>query len=186
MSGCSLNEKEEVRAATCSPSISASELRSSSVSPSEKYCCSLSPLKFTNGSTATECGGGAKAAADGVKCLEIQKYAGAAKTTTAMATIATSGGFDRRDARTGSLIAAVAPDPALIGDSSGDSRRFIRSTKLGGVSPAGRRVHCTCRKRSGTSARASLVSSMTTGTRNARRSDMSPERSTANLQSRRK
>src|SRR5215472_691305 len=61
MSGCSLNENEEVRPATCSPSISASELSSSSVSPSEKYSCSLSPLRFTNGKTAIECGGGANA-----------------------------------------------------------------------------------------------------------------------------
>src|ERR1700741_4380723 len=43
--------------------MSASELSSSSVSPSEKYSCSLSPLKLTNGSTAMECGGGLKAAA---------------------------------------------------------------------------------------------------------------------------
>src|SRR5215469_5438333 len=62
-SGCSLNEKDEVRAATCSPSISASELSNSSVSPSEKYSCSLSPLKLTNGSTAMECGGGEKTTA---------------------------------------------------------------------------------------------------------------------------
>src|SRR5262249_50059359 len=61
ISGCSLNEKEEVRAATCSPSMWDKELSSSSVSPSEKYSCSLSPLIFTNGRTATECGGGEKA-----------------------------------------------------------------------------------------------------------------------------
>src|ERR1700758_1433636 len=57
-----LNEKEEVRAATCSSLISARELSSSSVRPSEKYSWSLSPLMFTNGSTAIECGGGLKAA----------------------------------------------------------------------------------------------------------------------------
>ena len=56
-----LNENAEVRAATCSSLISLSELSSSSVSPSEKYSCSLSPLIFTNGSTAIECGGGANA-----------------------------------------------------------------------------------------------------------------------------
>src|SRR6185312_1467011 len=39
----------------------ARELRISSVSPSEKYSCSFSPLMFTNGSTAMECGGGLKA-----------------------------------------------------------------------------------------------------------------------------
>src|SRR5438552_1756080 len=38
----------------------ARELRSSSVSPSEKYSCFGSPLIFTNGSTAIECSGGAK------------------------------------------------------------------------------------------------------------------------------
>src|SRR6516225_11619468 len=41
----------------------ARELRISSVNPSEKYSCSLSPLMFTNGSTAMECGGGLKPAA---------------------------------------------------------------------------------------------------------------------------
>src|SRR4029077_1340883 len=62
MSGCSpWNEKDEVRAATCSSLIRESELSSSSVSPSEKYSCSLSPLRFTNGSTAIECGGGLNA-----------------------------------------------------------------------------------------------------------------------------
>src|SRR5215469_7107512 len=57
-----LNEKDDVRAETCSSVMRASELRISSVSPSEKYSCSLSPLIFTNGSTATECGGGLRAA----------------------------------------------------------------------------------------------------------------------------
>src|SRR5438309_7619609 len=147
MSGCSLNENEEVRAATCNPLISASELSSSSVSPSEKYSCSLSPLRFTNGSTAIECGGGLKPVADGVKCFEIQKYAGPAKTT-----IANSTGFDRQVARTGSLSSGAAPDTALNGDSSGDNRCFIRSTKAGGISPPGRRVHCTARNASGTKA----------------------------------
>jgi hypothetical protein len=52
-----LKENADVRAATCSSLISLSELSSSSVSPSEKYSCSLSPLRFTNGSTAIECGG---------------------------------------------------------------------------------------------------------------------------------
>ena len=55
-----LKSNEEVRAATCSSLIRESELSSSSVSPSEKYSCSLSPLMFTNGSTAKECRGGAK------------------------------------------------------------------------------------------------------------------------------
>ena len=58
-----------MRAATCSPLIRESELRSSSVSPSEKYSCSLSPLMFTNGSTAIECGGGLKLVTDGRRSL---------------------------------------------------------------------------------------------------------------------
>ena len=57
-----LNENAEVRAATWSSLISLRELSSSSVRPSEKYYCSLSRLIFTKGSTAIECGGGAKAA----------------------------------------------------------------------------------------------------------------------------
>src|SRR6516164_1240122 len=61
MSGCSLNEKDEARAATRSPSISTRELMSSSVRPSEKYSWSLSPLMLTNGSTAMEGGGGGTA-----------------------------------------------------------------------------------------------------------------------------
>src|SRR5215467_3304154 len=56
-----LKEKDEVRAVTCSSLMRARELRISSVSPSEKYSCSLSPLMFTNGNTAIECGGGLKA-----------------------------------------------------------------------------------------------------------------------------
>ena len=51
-----------MRAATCSyVDLERVSWSSSSVSPSEKYSCSLSPLRFTNGSTARECGGGAKA-----------------------------------------------------------------------------------------------------------------------------
>src|SRR6516165_1180842 len=94
-----------------------SELSSSSVSPSEKYSCSLSPLKFTNGSTAMECGGGLKAvgaavagAAGGVggdaacfknvsanRCPRCVKYASAAKTTTA--TVTHCAGFDHEGPR---------------------------------------------------------------------------------------
>src|SRR5262249_54926860 len=110
-SGCSRNEKDEVRAATCSPSMSARELSSSSVSPSEKYSCSLSPLKLTNGSTAIECGGGLKTAATGtplvvdadgarfeIQSLSTAKYAVAPKTT---ATVAPSSPcFDSRAACT--------------------------------------------------------------------------------------
>src|ERR1700758_1089298 len=71
MSGCCpWNENDEVRAATCSSLIRESESSSSSVKPSEKYSCSLSPLMFTNGSTAIECGGGLKAA-DGIPLDEV-------------------------------------------------------------------------------------------------------------------
>src|SRR5882762_8785407 len=83
MSGCSpWNENDDVRAATRSSLIRVSELRSSSVRPSEKYSCSLSPLKFTNGSTAIEYGGGEKragpalagtAAGVGGGCFRTQK-----------------------------------------------------------------------------------------------------------------
>src|SRR6516225_10225968 len=126
-----LKENAEVRAATCSSWISAMELSSSSASPSERYSCSLSPLMFTKGSTAIECGGGAKAAADRVQCFEIQKYTGAAEMITAA--IASRNGFHRRDGGTRSPIPGAALETALNGDSSGDSRRLIRSTKAGGV-----------------------------------------------------
>ena len=64
------------------------------------------------------------------------------RTMTTTATIASSAGFDRREVGTGSWIAgsstrATAGGPSDRCDSSGDSRRFIRSTKAGGVSPAG-------------------------------------------------
>src|SRR5205807_7722413 len=58
-----LNEKADVRAETCNSLMRVREFSISSVSPSEKYSCSLSPLMFTNGNTAIECGGGEKAAA---------------------------------------------------------------------------------------------------------------------------
>src|SRR5208283_406054 len=57
-----LKEKEDVRALTCSSLIRTREFRISSVRPSERYSCSLSPLMLTNGNTAIECGGGLKAA----------------------------------------------------------------------------------------------------------------------------
>src|ERR1700689_4154158 len=113
--------------------------------------------------------------------------------TTSTAIVSKSTAFERKNAGTGfgaigAAITRAAARTAPVGscDSSGDTKRLIRSTKAGGVSPPGRRVHCTCRKRSGTSARESLVSSMTTGTRNATRSDMSAVRSTASFHSRRK
>src|SRR5215472_3747436 len=60
MFGRSLKENDEARAATCRPLIWVSEWSSSSVRPSEKYSCSLSPLRFTNGNTAMK-GGGSRA-----------------------------------------------------------------------------------------------------------------------------
>src|SRR6516164_9820328 len=114
MSGCSpWKENDDVRAATCSSLMRARELRISSVSPSEKYSCSLSPLMFTNGSTAIECGGGAKVAADGIRRFEIQKYAGAARTATA--TIARRIGFDPQNGGTCSLSGGTALGTALAG-----------------------------------------------------------------------
>src|SRR5580700_6968905 len=161
----------------------AKELSNSSVIPSEKYSWLASPLRFTNGSTAIECGGGSKAAvapgsavardavfpADVPGCLKTQdlpatRNASATKTTTT--TITTGVGLRR--ARTGSLIARAAPDTALRAESCGDNRRFIRSTKAGGVSPPGRRVHCTRRNDSGTSAATAVVLSRHTGTTNTR------------------
>src|ERR1700689_4509554 len=100
---------------------------------------------FAKGSTAIECGGGLKA--DAARGFEIQNlsatmYASVARMTQ---TIASRTGFDLREPRTGSLSPGAAPDTAFNGDSSGDSRRLIRSTKAGGVSRPGRRVHCTHR-----------------------------------------
>src|SRR3984885_1687550 len=88
-----LNENAEVRAATCNSLISASELRSSSVSPSEKYSCSLSPLMFAKGSTAIECGGGLKAV-DAARCFEIQNLS-----ATMYASVAREEGNDREQDR---------------------------------------------------------------------------------------
>src|SRR6516165_11763175 len=66
ISGCTpWNENDEVRAATCSSLMRDSELSSSSVSPSLKYAWLASPLIFTKGNTAIECGGGAKATGGG-------------------------------------------------------------------------------------------------------------------------
>src|SRR5262245_10244219 len=171
-----LNEYAEVLEATCSSLISAREFSSSSVSPSEKYSCSLSPLMFTNGSTAMECGGGAKAAGDGVKGLVIQNLsamrANAAKTTTP--TVTNSAGLDHEDPRTGCRALNVVSDTKAAGraaaarSGSGDRRRRTRSAKAGGASPAGRRVHCTRLKDSGTSVPAPGVASRQTGMINAR------------------
>src|ERR1700691_6669585 len=134
MSGCSpWNENEDVRAATCSSLIRESELSSSSVSPSEKYSCSLSPLMFTNGSTAMECGGGLKAAAPGsavvrdavspagvLGCLETQnlsaiRYASAAQTTMPTATVIPSAGFALRGSRTTAGAAGRTMGPSAAG-----------------------------------------------------------------------
>ena len=49
-----LKWNDDVRPATFSPFTRASASRSSSVIPSEKYSCSLSELRFTNGSTAID------------------------------------------------------------------------------------------------------------------------------------
>ncbi len=193
-------EKADVRAATCSPLISARELRISSVRPSEKYSCSLSPLKLMNGRTATECAGGVKAATSAatvgddaesfpIQPLSMAKYATAEKSNTATASDSplVSDPKARPDVR------SVPPDPAwglvdggIFAGVSDDNRRLMRSTKAEVVSPAGRRVHCTARKRSGTIASLSPVLSTTTGTRKCFCSAMSWVRSMASFHSRRK
>src|SRR5215468_6672657 len=117
---------------------------------------------LTNGSTAMECGGGVKAAGAALagatggvggdaRCLEIQnlsatKYASTART----ATVTHSPRFDHESPRIGRRVLSVASDTedavgCAVGARScaGDRRRHTRSAKAGGVSPAGRRVHCT-------------------------------------------
>jgi len=127
--------------------------------PSEKYSCSLSPLKLTNGSTAIECGGGLKTTGAGaalgldddstgfeIQSLSMTKYAIAPKTT---ATVAPSSHcFDRRAAWTGACGSPTARELALAATPGGiealpDNKPRIRSTKGRPVAPAGRRVHCT-------------------------------------------
>src|SRR5437762_5301513 len=49
-----LNQNADVRAATCMPGIFCSTVKSSSLTPSEKYSLPLSSLRLTNGSTATD------------------------------------------------------------------------------------------------------------------------------------
>ena len=49
-----LNENADVRAATCIPGIFCSTVKSSSLTPSEKYSLPLSSLRLTNGRTATD------------------------------------------------------------------------------------------------------------------------------------
>jgi hypothetical protein len=131
-----LKEKAEVWPATWSSLISARELSSSSVSPSEKYSCSLSPLMFTNGSTAIECCGGAKATDLATQGFSTMQYAATAASATA-----THAGFKREDVReatAGTPLAAVGEELA-----SPDRSCWMRLTNSGGVSPRGRRVHCT-------------------------------------------
>src|SRR6516225_11506530 len=167
ISGCSpWNEKEDVRAATCNSLMRDSELRSSSVSPSEKYSWSLSPLMLMNGSTAMECGGGLKAAAaagaapvlEAVLCeavlaceccgrqkLSAMRYASPAATN-ALMTHSTA--FDGQFGCSDRLAARATVDPDGVGaaaraGASGTRSFCIRSTNDGAVSPPGKRVHCT-------------------------------------------
>src|SRR5262249_26220907 len=155
------------------------------------------------GSTAIECCGGLKAAgaaAEGaagaagaaagacfsIPSLVTPKYVRAATTTTA---IPSSRGLDDEVTRTDVPPTGAALDAALavgrvIVAASGDTKRCTRSTKAGGVSPPGRRVHWTPWNFSGTEIVRSGVPSITTGTRKAFLSAMSPARSTANLHSR--
>src|SRR5580658_2546669 len=135
MSGCSpWNEKEEVRAATWSSLIRESAFSTSSVSPSEKYSCSLSPLMFTNGSTAIECGGGIKGAGAAVPTtarvgmtafdaqrLSIARYVRAP--TTAITVQVSSVRGDHQDGACWPVGRAVADDPDVMSfGMSGDRR----------------------------------------------------------------
>src|SRR5580658_6162944 len=142
-------EKADVRAATCSPLISAKELRTSSVSPSEKYSCSLSPLMLMNGSTATERGGGLKEATpaatvgDDAGCFRIQALSMARNATAAKINAASARSapfFCDQTTCTDVRLVPLAPggglgDGRIVVDASGDSRRLTRSTNAGGVSP---------------------------------------------------
>src|SRR6516164_6111434 len=161
MSGCCpSNENDDVRAATCSSLIRESESSSSSVKPSEKYSCSLSPLMFTNGSTAMEWGGGWKASGGvagdvaldvmgGAAGLEnrgllMSRYASAARTSaaTATGTARLDGEAVRAVEGTGDELEVVPVCNRSVVRGSGDSRRLMRATNSGGVSPLGKRVHC--------------------------------------------
>jgi hypothetical protein len=62
----------------------------------------------------------------------------------------------------------------------------MRRANSGGVSPAGKRVHCSSRNLSGTRSSPFGVSSMTIGTRNALSAAIRCERSTASFHSSRK
>ena len=167
---------------------------------------------FTNGSTAIECGGGEKAAAAAVvvaaaagaedvtggasrACFELQNLSATeyASATASRATTARSAGFDHEDARTGCLLAGVAPDAVLAGGGipvgalvSSDSSRLTRSTNAGVACPPGNRVHCSSRNRSGMASSDCDVSSITTGSRKGCLAAIRCERSTASFHSRRK
>jgi transposase len=68
----------------------------------------------------------------------------------------------------GAAVDAARADCRLAVNVSGNTRRWTRSTKAGGVSPSGRRVHCTRLNDSGMSAATSVVASKHTGTTNTR------------------
>jgi hypothetical protein len=154
--------------------IPARRLRISSDSPSAKYSWSFFSLISANGRTAIEpleatTGVVADESTPSLRFLDSQnrsaaKYATAAKTTTAA--MATCAAFNFGEAacrlpmNPGARLGSTLEDGG-----SGDSNRAIRSMKAGGVAPAGRRVHCTSWNLSGTAARRSDVSSMTTGKR---------------------
>src|SRR5205823_11647537 len=78
-----LKAKVEVRAATLRFGTLARRLSSSSESPSEKYSCSLSELRFTSGSTAMQGPGAVAAVAPGesaerARCTKYQTTIGEA------------------------------------------------------------------------------------------------------------
>jgi hypothetical protein len=78
-----------------------------------------------------------------------------ASTAASAALTMSSVGFERQDSPIGFPVAGATLDIArggdgIVVDTSSDMSRRILSTKAAGVSPAGRRVHCTVRNRSGT------------------------------------
>ena len=174
-----LKKNDEVRAATFNFGIFANTLSNSSVIPSPRYSSFLSAPRFTNGSTAIDL-----SVAGG---LRSRKNAA----TATMATTATTeiqAGVRRRGATDGppavfetEAAGVTAPPP---GD--GVSRRLMRSTNCGVDAPSAKRVHCTALNSTGTSASASRVASITTGIRNAVRSEIMCARCAASRHSSRK
>ena len=122
-----LNENDEVRATTCRSFRRESEFSSSSLMPSEKYSWLGSPLMFTNGSTATECGGGANAAAAGA----AGAIAADGKAAACLAAV---------DDRYRSIASQATATPATV--SAATSSQDLESLAAGRFIAAGRSIKC--------------------------------------------